>query len=88
MLVEVLIPDFKGPNNQKSLNAFRSAAPMWVAHNIETIERLTKTRAVMAAAITNQSLKVLADIKRMNPAIYTKSSIMWPAKRRKRSRWR
>lgn len=72
VLVEVLIPDFKG--DHKALQRIAEAKPDVVAHNVETIERLTpKVRDVRATY--KQSLDVLRDLKTMGVK-YTKSSIM------------
>ncbi|MCE4599176.1 MAG: lipoyl synthase [Desulfurococcales archaeon] len=72
-IVEVLIPDFQG-----SLSAIReivNAGPEVVAHNIETVRRLTpKVRDRRAGY--EQSLFVLKSIKDINPRIVTKSSIL------------
>jgi len=71
--VEVLIPDFGG--RTELLRKVVQADPEVVAHNIETVERLTwPTRDRKASYKT--SLKVLADIKLINPTKLSKSSIM------------
>ncbi|MFW9854009.1 MAG: lipoyl synthase [Candidatus Thorarchaeota archaeon] len=73
ILVEILIPDFKG--NLASLRTIVEAKPDVIGHNIETTEKLTpKVRDKRASY--NQSLFVLKSIKNMNPHILTKSSIM------------
>ena len=73
IIVEVLIPDFKG--DVEALKKIVDANPEVIAHNIETVERLQrKVRDVRANY--KQSLSVLENIKKMNPGIYTKSSIM------------
>jgi lipoic acid synthetase len=72
-LVEVLIPDFRG--NVDHLRKVVEARPEVIAHNIETIRRLTHPVRDKKATY-DQSLKVLADIKAMDPSRYTKSSIM------------
>jgi lipoic acid synthetase len=73
LLVEVLIPDF-----QDDLDALRTivdSSPDVVAHNVETTMSLTsKVRDPRAAYW--QSLSVLRNLKKLNPRIYTKSSIM------------
>lgn len=72
-LVEVLIPDFRG--DRDCVRLIVDAKPDVVAHNIETTRALTpKVRDPRARY--DQSLGVLKAIKEMNPAIYTKSSIM------------
>jgi lipoic acid synthetase len=72
-MVEVLIPDFLG-----DLDAVRrvlDAGPDVMAHNVETVERLTPAVRDPSAAY-RQSLRVLRGIKAMDPGMYTKSSIM------------
>ena len=73
IIVEVLIPDFKGDVN--SLKKIADAKPQVIAHNIETVERLqAKVRDVRANY--RQSLAVLENAKKIDPKIFTKSSIM------------
>jgi lipoyl synthase len=73
MLVEVLIPDFQGDIDDLRLVA--DARPDVIAHNIETT--LTLTPAVRdPRAHYWQSLSVLRNVKKLNPSIFTKSSIM------------
>jgi len=73
IIVEVLIPDFKG--DVKALKKIIDAKPEVIAHNIETVERLQrKVRDVRANY--KQSVMVLENVKKLNPKIYTKSSIM------------
>ena len=73
MIVEVLIPDFRG--DAALLKKIIDAKPEVVAHNIETVERLQKgVRDPRAGYL--QSLFVLETVKKMNPNVYTKSSIM------------
>jgi len=72
-IVEPLIPDFGG--NLESIKKILDSKPEVVSHNIETVERLTsKVRDVRATY--EQSLFVLKEIKKINPSIFTKSSIM------------
>jgi lipoic acid synthetase len=73
IIVEVLIPDFNG--NIESLKKIIEAKPEVIAHNIETVERLQR-KARDARASYTQSLGVLENVKKLNPRIYTKSSIM------------
>ena len=73
IIVEVLIPDFKG--NSGDLKKIADANPDVIAHNIETVERLQR-HARDVRANYRQSLKVLENVKKLNPSIYTKSSIM------------
>ncbi|MBI2655663.1 lipoyl synthase [Candidatus Woesearchaeota archaeon] len=73
IIVEVLIPDFKG--DMISLKKIVDAKPEVIAHNIETVERLQrKVRDPRANYL--QSLSVLENVKKLNPDIYTKSAIM------------
>jgi lipoic acid synthetase len=75
MIVESLIPDFKG--NEDSIKKVLSARPEVISHNIETVRRLS-SKVRDARASYEQSLQVLEKINRyhINPRIYTKSSIM------------
>lgn len=71
--IEILIPDFKG--NREDIRRIVEAKPEVIAHNIETVRRLTpKVRD--RRATYDQSLKVLKTIKNLDPAMLTKSSIM------------
>lgn len=72
-LVEVLIPDFRG--DASLLRKIAEAKPEVIAHNIETVERLQR-KARDPRAGYRQSLGVLENVKKMDPDIYTKSSIM------------
>lgn len=72
-MIEVLIPDFQG--HVGHLLTVVEAEPEVIAHNVETIERLT-ARVRDPRAGYAQSLKVLADIKRIDPRRFTKSSLM------------
>ena len=73
IIVEVLIPDFRG--NVDLLKKIVDAKPEVIAHNIETVERLQK-KIRDSRANYKQSLSVLENVKKLNPKIYTKSSIM------------
>jgi len=73
LLVEVLIPDFRG--NQDLLGTLTASAPDVIAHNIETVRRLTPSVRDPRATY-DQSMAVLAGIKVHDPAMVTKSSIM------------
>ena len=72
LLVEVLIPDFKG--DEKLLDEVISAKPAVLGHNLETVKRLYPF--VRPEADYNRSLGVLAYIKEKDPSILTKSSIL------------
>ena len=73
VLVESLIPDFQG--REDLIDRIVVAEPVVIAHNIETVRRLTpKVRDPRAGY--DQSLRVLKYVKNANPAQITKSSIM------------
>ncbi len=73
ILIEMLASDLRG--NQDALKIILESGIVVLAHNIETIDRLTKFvrdgRATYA-----QTLQVLRNSKKIAPHIYTKSSIM------------
>jgi lipoic acid synthetase len=71
--VEVLIPDFMG--REDLLKMIVDASPDVIAHNIETVRRLTPLVRDRRAGY-EQSLKVLETVKRFNNNIITKSSIL------------
>ena len=70
--IEVLIPDFQGDLN--SIQTIIDAKPDVIAHNIETVQRLTPIVRDRRATY-DQSLKILKYIK-SSSTIFTKSSIM------------
>ena len=73
VIVEVLIPDFQG--RPEHLRKVLEAGPEVVAHNIETVERLTpKVRDRRAGY--RQSLEVLRMAKDFRSDVVTKSSIL------------
>ncbi len=72
-MVEVLIPDFQGVT--KDLDTVVQARPHVVAHNVETVERLTG-RVRDRRATYRQSLRVLEHLKSRPEQPYTKSSVM------------
>ena len=73
LLIEVLIGDFQG--NVDQLNAVISAKPTVIAHNLETVRRLTP-HVRDRRANYDKTLKVLTNVKKMDSKIKTKSSIM------------
>lgn len=73
IIVEVLIPDFRG--NTELIGKVIEAGPHVIAHNVETVKRLQR-KARDPRAGYEQSLSVLKHVKKVNPRIYTKSSIM------------
>jgi len=72
-LIEILIPDFKGSID--SIKTLVNIKPQVIGHNIETTQNFT-SRVRDSRASYNQSLTVLKSIKKINPSIYTKSSMM------------
>ena len=73
LVVEVLTPDFKG--HRADISKIVDAQPDVFAHNVETVERLTK-RVRDPRAGYAQSLGVLEFVKRRDPSRYTKTSLM------------
>ncbi|KNC81097.1 lipoyl synthase, mitochondrial [Sphaeroforma arctica JP610] len=73
ILVECLTPDFQG--NLEHVHNVASSGLDVYAHNIETIERLTP-RVRDRRAKYRQSLEVLHSVKKNNPRLVTKTSIM------------
>ena len=71
--VEVLTPDFQG--KKELIEIVVEAEPDVFGHNLETVERLQKKVRDLKAGY-EQSLKVLNYVKKINPEIYTKSSLM------------
>lgn len=73
LIVEVLTPDFRG--QRECVEPLVEAKPDVFAHNIETVERLTK-QVRDPRAMYRQSLAVLEMVKAIDPTRYTKSSLM------------
>lgn len=73
LLVEVLTPDFQG--DAEAVRTVGRARPDVFANNVETVRRLTPAVRDPRAGY-DQTLAVLARMKREFPAIVTKSSIM------------
>ncbi|MCZ0932265.1 MAG: lipoyl synthase [Oligoflexia bacterium] len=73
LLIEVLTPDFKGKKD--CLQKIIWARPEVFAHNIETVESLSR-KVRDPRANYKQSLNVLEFVKNQEPSIYTKSSLM------------
>ena len=72
VLVEVLIPDFRG--STEALRQVVRAAPEVLNHNLETVPRLySKVRPI---AEYERSLNLLREVKQMDPTIVTKSGLM------------
>lgn len=70
--VEVLIPDFNG--NPEALQKIVSAKPLVINHNVETIPSLYPV--IRPQAVFERSLRLISDVKRLNPEICTKSGFM------------
>lgn len=73
VLTEVLIGDFRG--NKELLNVIVEAKPSVIAHNVETVERLQKYARDYRAGYM-QSIELLKEVKRQDPSIFTKTSLM------------
>lgn len=73
LLIEVLIPDFQG--RRDLLEVLVASRPHMVAHNVETVERLTPSVRDPRAGY-RQSLELLRRVKEMDPTRHTKSSLM------------
>ena len=71
--LEVLTGDFSGV--AAHMDKVIAARPDVISHNIETVERLTPSVRDRRATY-KQSLSQLERVKAMDPAIYTKSSLM------------
>ncbi len=71
--VETLIPDFQG--DPTALERVLQARPDVLAHNLETVRRLTRTVRDHRATY-DQSLQLLRSAKKLRPGQWTKSSIM------------
>jgi len=71
ILVEVLIPDYGG----EGLATLAAAAPDVIAHNLETVERLTPLVRDRRASY-RRSLRTLEEARRLSPRSFTKSSLM------------
>jgi lipoyl synthase len=73
LLVEVLTPDFRG--DAEAVRTVGRAGPDVFANNLETVRRLTPV-VRDAKAGYDQTLEVLARMKREFPGVVTKSSLM------------
>lgn len=73
VMVETLIPDFRG--DQACLETISKSSPDVLAHNIETVRRLTPFVRDQRATY-DQSLNVLKYMKTLKQNQWTKSSIM------------
>jgi lipoic acid synthetase len=73
LLVETLIPDFRG--DEAALATIAASGADVLAHNVETVRRLTPSVRDPRATY-DQSLHVLRRLKALRPDALTKSSIM------------
>ncbi|MCX7675967.1 MAG: lipoyl synthase, partial [Alteraurantiacibacter sp.] len=71
--IEILTPDFRGRMRQ-AVEAICAAGPDVYNHNLETVPRLYPT--IRPGARYYASLRLLEEVKRHDPAIFTKSGIM------------
>jgi len=72
VIIEVLTPDFKG--DKDSIAKVESGKPDIFNHNIETVWRLYSEIRPQADYL--RSLQLLAQVKKLNPKIITKSGLM------------
>ncbi len=72
IIIEVLIPDFKG--NKRAIKKVIEAKPDIIGHNLETVPRLYSY--VRSMANYSRSLEVLKNIKTLTKGIYAKSALM------------
>ena len=70
--IEAHVPDFRG--SKEALQKVVDAGPDVITHNLETVQRLYP--AACPKADYNRSLKLLAEVKEIDPAMVTKSGIM------------
>jgi lipoic acid synthetase len=71
--IEILTPDFRG-KMREAVEAIVAAGPDVYNHNLETVPRLYPT--IRPGARYYASLRLLEEVKRHNPLIFTKSGIM------------
>ena len=71
--IEILTPDFRG-KMRPAVEAICAAAPDVYNHNLETVPRLYPT--IRPGARYYASLRLLEEVKRHDPLIFTKSGLM------------
>ena len=71
--IEILTPDFRG-KMREAVEAICAAKPDVYNHNLETVPRLYPT--IRPGARYYASLRLLEEVKRHDPAIFTKSGVM------------
>lgn len=74
IMVEILVPDFRGSRFEKAMLALADASPDVFNHNIETVPRLYQQ--VRIGADYAWSLQLLQEYKKRFPHIPTKSGLM------------
>ncbi|HSG57362.1 MAG TPA: lipoyl synthase [Paracoccaceae bacterium] len=71
--IEILTPDFRG-RMREAVEVICAAGPDVYNHNLETVPRLYPT--IRPGARYYNSLRLLEEVKRHNPLIFTKSGVM------------
>jgi lipoic acid synthetase len=71
--IEILTPDFRN-KSEAAVEAIVAARPDVYNHNLETVPRLYPT--IRPGARYYASLRLLEQVKRLDPSIFTKSSVM------------
>ncbi len=71
--IEILTPDFRG-KMREAVEAIVAAGPDVYNHNLETVPRLYPT--IRPGARYYSSLRLLEEVKRHSPTVFTKSGIM------------
>jgi lipoyl synthase len=71
--IEILTPDFRG-KMRRAVEAIVAARPDVYNHNLETVPRLYPT--IRPGARYYASIRLLEEVKRHDPSIFTKSGIM------------
>ena len=71
--IEILTPDFRN-KSEAAVEAIVAARPDVYNHNLETVPRLYPT--IRPGARYYASLRLLEQVKRLDPSIFTKSGIM------------
>jgi lipoic acid synthetase len=71
--IEILTPDFRG-RMRAAVEAIVAARPDVYNHNLETVPRLYPT--IRPGARYYASLRLLEEVKRQDPSVFTKSGIM------------
>jgi len=72
IMVEVLVPDFLG--SEEAIRTVIESGPQVINHNVETVPRLYSE--VRPGADYTRSLELLYTVKKLKPAMVTKSGLM------------